>query len=169
MAVESGGLTASKVLEQLRQCSFTHIVWLPDSESGFLYQAIVEDRSITLVPVCREGETIAIAMGLMLGGKEPVVIIQSTGFYEAGDSIRGLALDLKLPLVLLIGHRGFTRERPMTDSAAIYLEPILDAWGINHHLVESDADLWKIAEAQREAREKSKPVAILIGREYESP
>ncbi len=34
----------------------------------------------------------AIAAGLMLTGKRPVVQIQNTGFYEACDSIRGICL-----------------------------------------------------------------------------
>jgi sulfopyruvate decarboxylase TPP-binding subunit len=133
-----------------------------------MYEAIINQHEITLVPVCREGEAIAIAVGLMLGGKEPVVMHQSTGFFESGDSIRGLALNLKLPLVLIIGYRGWRRDAPLTDSAAIFIEPILDAWGIKHYLVETDEDVGQISVAYKEAHKTSKPVAILVGKEYAS-
>ena len=159
-------LTARKVLDELKQCGITHIVWLPDSEAGFMYKAMMNQRDLTLVPVCREGEAIAIAAGLMLGGKKPVVLHQSTGFFESGDSVRGLALDLGLPLLLLIGYRGWHRNAPLIDSAAIFLEPILDAWGIKHYLVETDQDVGKISNGYREALEIGKPLAILIGSEY---
>ena len=114
-------------------------------------------------PVCREGEAIAVAVGLMLGGKEPVVVHQNTGFFESGDSVRSLALDLHLPLLLLIGYRGWKHGAPMTDSAAIFTEPILDAWGIKYYLVETDEDVEKISLGYKEARETQKTVVILLG------
>ena len=159
-------LTAHRVLDQLKKCGITHIIWLPDSESRFMYEAMMSQHEFTLVPICREGEAIAIAAGLMLGGKEPVVLHQSTGFFESGDSVRGLALDLQLPLLLLIGYRGWRRDAPMTDSAAIFIEPILDTWGIKHYLVETDEDVARISMGYKQAHETNKPVAILIGSEY---
>ena len=160
-------LTAEGVIRALRGCGVTDVVWLPDSESGFLYQALARHREIRLVPVCREGETIAIALGLTVAGRQPVVVIQSTGLFESGDSIRGMALDFKMPLLMMIGYRGWQGGAPMTDSAAIFLEPILDAWGIPHHLIETDADLGRIEQAWREAHASNRPVAVLIGQEYE--
>lgn len=163
----STALTAHKILDEFKKCGITHIVWLADSETRFMYEAMMSRREFTLVPVCREGEAIAIAAGLMLGGREPVVLHQNTGFFESGDSVRSLALDLQLPLLLLIGYRGWRRDAPLTDSAAIFIEPILDAWGIKHYLVEADEDVERISMAYKEAHETNRPVAILIGREYE--
>jgi hypothetical protein len=45
------------------------------------------------------------------------------------------------------------------------IEPILDAMGIEHHLIERDADAEGIAPAIENAFAKSSPTAILIGRE----
>ena len=165
MAISSTTLTADRILAELKKCGITHIVWLPDSETRFMYDALRNQSELTPVPVCREGEAIGIATGLILGGKNPVVLHQNTGFFESGDSVRGLALDLKLPLLLLIGYRGWRRNFPMTDSAAIFTEPILDAWGIKHHLVENDSDAGKISDGYREAHETHRPVVILIGME----
>src|SRR5947208_15494091 len=102
MAVSPGTLQAATVLDELRSCGVTHIVWLPDSETGYMYEAMLAS-DVTLVPVCREGEAIAVAAGLIMGGKRPVVLIQSTGFYESGDSVRGLSLDLRFALLVMIG------------------------------------------------------------------
>ncbi len=162
----SKSLTAERVLDELKKCGITHIVWLPSSEARFIYDAMISQNDITLVPICREGEAIAIAAGLTLGGKKPVVLHQSTGFFESGDSVRGLGLDLPLPLLMLIGYRGWQHDAPITDSAAIFLEPILDTWGINHYLVETDDDLTRLSTGYKETQETNKPVAILIGREY---
>jgi sulfopyruvate decarboxylase TPP-binding subunit len=131
-----------------------------------MYQAILQSP-ITLVPVCREGESMAIAAGLIMGGKRPVVLIQSTGFFESGDSIRGLCLDLHLPLLLMLGYRGYAGQgRTAADSAARYLEPVLDAWGIPYYVVDSDATCRHISEAHERAQASSHPVAVLVGREF---
>jgi sulfopyruvate decarboxylase subunit alpha len=159
-------LTAQRVLDELKKCDISHIVWLPDSESNFMYDAMSRQTEITLVPICREGEAMAIAAGLVLGGKKPVVLHQNTGLFEAGDSVRGLGLFLQFPILLLLGYRGWRRDAPLTDSAAIYFEPILDAWGIKHYLIETDDDTGKIPLAYKEAGEANRPVAVLIGREY---
>ena len=169
MTTHSAPLTDHKIVDALKKCGITHIVWLPDSETRFMYEAMMSQHEITLIPVCREGEAVAIAAGLMLGGKEPVVLHQNTGFFESGDSLRGLALDYQLPLLLLLGYRGWRRDAPMIDSAAIFLEPVLDALGIKHYLVETDEDVEMICIGYKEAHETSKPVAILIGREDEQP
>lgn len=165
-APSATALTAATVLDELARCSVTHIVWLPDSETGFMYQAMVKS-DFTLVPVCREGEAVPIAAGLIAGGKKPVVLIQSTGFFESGDSVRGLALDLKLPLLIMIGYRGFAgHEGNLTDSAARFLEPILDAWRIPHQLIRSDADCHFISDMQARALQDGHPTAVLFGSEY---
>jgi sulfopyruvate decarboxylase TPP-binding subunit len=164
--VSETGLQAASVLDQLTRCGVTHIVWLPDSETGFMYQAMMQSP-ITLVPVCREGEAIPVAAGLIAGGKRPVVLIQSTGFFESGDSIRGMALDLRLPVLLMLGYRGYSgRDKPEGDSAARFLEPILSAWRIPFQVVESDAQGHYISEMYQKAQADRHPAAVLFGREY---
>jgi sulfopyruvate decarboxylase TPP-binding subunit len=166
MAASAPTLTAASVLGELARRGVTHIVWLPDSETGFLYKAILESP-ITLVPVCREGESMAVAAGLIMGGARPVVLIQSTGFFESGDSVRGLCLDLHLPLLLMLGYRGYTGQgQAATDSAARFLEPVVSAWGIPYYVVESDATCHYIGEAYQQAQATSQPVAVLVGREF---
>jgi len=131
-----------------------------------MYDTMMSQHEIALVPVCREGEAIAIAAGLTLGGKNPVVLHQNTGFFESGDSVRGLALGLRLPLLLIIGYRGWRRNEPVTDSAAIFTEPILDTWNVKHYLVETDEDVEMISIGYKETHETKRPVAILVKREY---
>ena len=167
MTTQQTPLTATRVLDELKKCGITHIVWLPDSEARFMYDAMMSQNEIALVPVCREGEAVAIASGLLIGGKNPVVLHQNSGFYESGDSVRGIAIDLHLPILIMLGYRGWRRDAAMTDTAAIFLEPVLKAFGIKYYLIESDDDVGNISIGYKEAQQTNKPVAILIGREYE--
>jgi sulfopyruvate decarboxylase TPP-binding subunit len=159
-------LRPATILNEFKKNQVTHLVWLPDSETSFMFRLLVEDGAMDLVPVCREGESIAVAAGLWVGGKVPVVLIQCTGLFESGDSIRGLALDINLPLVMVIGYRGWTRHGVTPDSAARFTEPILHTWGIPYYLVESDEDAERISIAFDHAQREQHPVAVLIGSEY---
>jgi len=162
---DSRSLTAGAVVEEIKKCGITHIIWLPDTFSRFYYGDLFCDPQFTCIPVCREGEALAIATGLILGGKSPLVMQQNTGLFESGDSIRGLALDYKLPILIFVGYKGWRRDTPMTDSAGIFTEPFIDAWGIKHYLVDCDEHAERISMGQREAQETQKPVAILIANE----
>ena len=161
-------LHPASVVEELKKNNISHVVWLPDSETNFMYQLLTGEPSLSLVPVCREGETMAIAAGLWVGGKRPIVLIQNTGIFESGDSIRGLTLDLNQPLVMLVGYRGWSRHGITNDSAARFIEHILHAWGINYYLIETDEDAGRISVAIAEAERTSRPVAVLVGTEFGS-
>ncbi|MBI2859464.1 MAG: hypothetical protein HYX90_10335 [Chloroflexi bacterium] len=156
----AGKLTAKRVFDELKKCGITHIVWLPDSRVQFMYAEMMSQRDIKLVPVCREGEAIAIATGLRIGGKNPITLHQNTGLFESGDSLRGIGLDFGLPLLMLIGY-----ESARTDSSARFTRPILDTWKVKQYVVEADQDVDKISAGYKETLETKRPVAILIGAE----
>ena len=153
---------AVAIMAELKKNHITHVVWLPDSETNFLHHQLKEDPDIDLIPVSREAETIAIAAGLWVGGKRPVVLMQNSGFLESGDSVRGLGLDVNQPLLMLIGYRGWDSHRVTRDSAARFIEHILHAWGISYYLFQGAEDAYLISLALEEAHRTGKPVAVLI-------
>jgi sulfopyruvate decarboxylase TPP-binding subunit len=159
-------LRPETLVEEFKQNGVTHVITIPDSETNYLYELMREQPWLDIIPTSREGETFAIALGLNLAGQVPVVLIQNTGMLESGDSIRGMALDAGFPLLLVVGYRGWTRHGVVTDSAARYTEPFLNAFRINYYLVESNEDGGRISTAFQEARATKRPVAVLIGDEY---
>ena len=159
-------LKPETLIEEFKKNNVTHIVTIPDSETNYLYELMKEQDWLDIVPTSREGETFAVALGLIVGGKVPVCVIQNTGMMESGDSIRGMAIDSGFPLVMLIGYRGWNRHGVITDSAARYTETFLNAMGINYYLVEQDEDASRISVAFEESRKNNRPVAVLVGDEY---
>jgi len=157
-------LTGMAITKEIKKCGITHVIWLPDSRTRFIEEVLASEPQITMVPVCREGEAIAIAAGLILGNKKPMTLHQNTGLFESGDSIRGLGLDYQLPLLMMIGCKGW-RGDSLTDSAGIFTAPTLNAWGIKHYLVDKDEHAGLISSAHKEAQETKRPVAILIPEE----
>jgi sulfopyruvate decarboxylase subunit alpha len=159
-------LSPEVILGELKKHGITHVVWLPDSETNWLYMLMKAEPTLTLVAVPREGLAASVAAGLSAGGKTPVILIQNTGLMESGDSIRGWLMGLNIPVVLVVGMRGWTRHGVTTDTAATYTEPFLNAFRINYYMVESDADADRISVAFEEAKKTRRPVAVLVGDEY---
>jgi sulfopyruvate decarboxylase TPP-binding subunit len=167
MAQQQGGnLSPEIVLEQMKKNGVTHVVWLPDSETNWLFLLMQAEPSLTLVGVNREGLAFSAAAGIAAGGKYPLILIQNTGLMESGDSLRGWALGLSVPVVLMVGYRGWTRHGVNTDTAATYTERFLNAFGINYYLVEDGADAGRISVAFEEAKRTKRPVAVLVADEY---
>ena len=95
----------------------THIVWIPDSELGTWDAALAAAFGPRLIRVCREGEAFAVAAGLWIGGQKPIVMIQCTGLFEAGDSLRNIVHDLGVPLFFVVGgYFGYRVLLPNTCS-----------------------------------------------------
>ena len=159
-------LRPETMVEEFKKNGVTHIITIPDSETNYLYELMLRQDWMDVVPVSREGESMAVALGLNIAGKTPVCLIQNTGMMESGDSIRGMALDAGFPLVMVVGYRGWTRRGKTTDTAALYTEPFLNAFRLNYYLVEQDEDGSRISEAFEEARSTNRPVVVLIGDEY---
>ncbi len=161
-----GQLSPEVVLAEMTKNGVTHVVWLPDSETNFLYQLMQAEPSLRLVPVSREGLAFSFAAGLSAGGQRPIILIQNTGLMESGDSLRGWAIGLNVPVVMMIGYRGWTRHGVNTDTAATYTERFLHAFGISYYLCESSADAPRISIAFEEAARTRRPVAVLMADEY---
>jgi sulfopyruvate decarboxylase TPP-binding subunit len=116
--------------------------------------------------VNREGLAFSAASGLYAGGKTPLILIQNTGLMESGDSLRGWAMQMEVPVVLMVGYRGYTRHGVNTDTAATYTERFLNAFNIQYYLVEEDGDAERISIAFAEAKRTKQPVAVLVADEY---
>jgi sulfopyruvate decarboxylase TPP-binding subunit len=154
-------LDGPSVVAALKECGVTHVVWIPDSEIGTWESALLAEPALQLLRVCREGEAIAVAAGLYLGGKRPVVMMQCTGLFDAGDSLRNFVHDLKLPLFFLIGVRSYYlhQEGKTTDTCPVFTEPILRAWQVPYVIFDKRHTGADLAAAYRQARGAS---AVLL-------
>jgi sulfopyruvate decarboxylase subunit alpha len=160
------GASAARTVILLKGLGFTDVISIPDGESRHLYQALLDEPEIQVYLPTREGEGIALAAGLWVGGRRPLVLLQNTGLMEAGDALRGCGIGPGIPLLLLVGWRGYpgavAGALPI-DSAYPYTEPLLDAWGLPHRRLMGDDDLGVIEEMATAAAESSSPAAVLYG------
>ena len=157
-------LDGPAVVAALKGCGVTHVIWIPDSELGTWEPALAGPGGLPLVRVCREGEAIGVAAGLLIGGQRPVVLIQCTGLFEAGDALRNLVHDLKLPLFFVIGVRNWYahQEGKTADNCPVFTEPILQAWRLPYVLLDRRHTPADLAAAYRQARAERRAGAVLL-------
>src|ERR1035437_4832715 len=134
-------LTGEQVASLFSELGVTHVVTVPDSTIGKWGDPIAR-TGIRLVRVCREGEAWAVAGGLHLGGARPLVLIQCTGLFESGDSLRNIVHDWKLPIFSVIGYRSYLNQETLPgDTCLTFTEPLLDAWKIEYKLITSASQI----------------------------
>jgi sulfopyruvate decarboxylase subunit alpha len=156
------------IIAAIKRAGVQFVLSVPDivTSAGILFP-IAADHSLQLVRVCKEDEAVAISAGLSFCGKRSLLLIQHTGLLDSINAIRGVAVQYGLPVVMMVGLLE-KEEGVLPRSSRIYgvriVEPILDAMGVRHHLIETSADVPVIESAIEEAYGQSKPVALLIGR-----
>lgn len=158
-------LSSEKIVQAFEKEGITHVVGVPDNGSRALFERLWAHPDIEVILTSREGEAFGLASGLYLGGATPLVLIQNTGFFEAGDAFRGTAYNMGLPIVMLVGYRGYRTmepDAPRVDTAATFFEPTLKAWQVPYTAMHEDGDIEQIPAAFTKARETSLPTAVLI-------
>lgn len=148
----------------LTECGVTDVVWIPDTHLGAWDAALRAAPNLRLVRVCRESEAIGVAAGLLLGGRRPVVMVQCTGFFDAGDALRNVVHEMKLPLFLVVGIRSLvaSRGRGTSDTCPTYAEPIVRTWQLPYVLLDERATAADLAAAYRQARDEGRAGAALL-------
>jgi len=164
VTAESGSITGQQFATWCADLGVTHVVSVPDSTIGPWHAAIAGHPMLRLVRVCREGEAWAVAGGLHLGGATPLVLIQCTGFFESGDSLRNIVHDWKLPIFSVIGYRSYLNQDTLPgDTCLVFTEPVLTAWKIDWRLVTGAAQLGEMREHYERCRAAGVAGAIVVG------
>ena len=161
-------LKGSSIIAAIRGAGVEYVLSVPDIvTSGGLLRPIAADPAFKLVRVCKEDECIGIACGLSYCDKRALTLIQHTGFLDSINAIRGVAVEYDQPICMMVGllqHDPNTTPRTSPRYGVRIVEPILDAMGIPHHLINEEADVFRIRPAIEEAYAKSHPVVFMIGR-----
>ncbi|HZN30231.1 MAG TPA: decarboxylase [Xanthobacteraceae bacterium] len=161
-------LKGSSIITAIKASGVEYILSVPDIvTSGGLLRPIARDPDFKLIRVCKEDECIGIASGLAYCDKRALTLIQHTGFLDSINAIRGVAVEYAMPVCMMVGllqHDPNFTPRNSPRYGVRIVEPILDAMGIPHHLINEEADVAKIRPAIEDAYRNSHPVALLIGR-----
>ena len=162
-------LAAHTIKNEFRRAGIRFVVALPDRvTSHHLLKGLIADPEFKVVQVCKEDEGISISAGLYAAGQKSVFMMQYTGLLDSVNALRGIAVEGRFPICMIVGLLGKEPDVAPQHSKKFgvkIIEPILDVMGIEHHLIERDSDCAQIGQVIDKAFANSSPAAILIGRE----
>ncbi len=96
-----------------------HLGWIlsvPDTHQKSVLAALDKERTIRVLTCATEDEAVAIAAGLYVGGEPVVLMIQHAGLYASVNTLRGVALDGRVPTFYMIGLLGREKDREPRES-----------------------------------------------------
>lgn len=160
-------IQSSQIIYQaLKAAGVTLISALPETWLVHLIRMAEDDAAMTLVRLAKEEEGVGISAGAHLAGVRSAMLMQNHGLLQSVNGIVSCAQLYRIPLLMLISHRGWFGERdPWQTEGGLVTIPILDALRIPYeHLDAPEQVPHRIDSAMTLAQSSNRPVALLLGR-----
>jgi sulfopyruvate decarboxylase subunit alpha len=140
---------------------------LPETWLVHLIRMAEDDPDMILVRLAKEEEGVGISMGAHFAGVRSAMLMQNHGFLAAINGIVSGAQLYRVPLLMLISHRGEFGERdPWQTEGGGVTEHVLSALRIPYMLLDrQDHVAPRVAKAQTLAYSANRPVALLLCRD----
>jgi sulfopyruvate decarboxylase TPP-binding subunit len=151
---------------QKRQDPLGWIISVPDTHQKTVLSALDKERDVRVLTCSTEDEANGVAAGLWMTGEPVIVMIQHAGLYASVNTLRGIAIDGRVPIFYMIGLLSRERDkdpRESKHSMVRYAEPLLDLFSVPHARLEVPDDVKYIPQYYRLSRERRGPTAVLVG------
>jgi sulfopyruvate decarboxylase TPP-binding subunit len=152
--------------DAIRSLGITHVVTVPDTHQKTLLARLYDDAEIEVVTVATEDDAFGVHAGLYMGGAVPMMVIQQLGVFAGVNSLRGIALDMNVPTLVLAGlfGRDVTKSTAENRARSVRLvEPLLDSLEVPHYAIDGPGDAGLIKRAFDESRANNGPVVVFVG------
>ena len=122
-------VTNSRLIhDALKACGVRIISALPETWLVHLIRFAEEDPETTLVRLAKEEEGVGISAGAHFAGVKSAMLMQNHGFLASINGIVSCAQLYRIPLLMLISHRGSHGERdPWQTEGGLVTEALLEA------------------------------------------
>lgn len=154
-------------VDGLLEMGYDYFACVPCSYFGPLLTELASREGLDFQIASVEAEAIAIAAGAAMGGRIPLVMLQNSGLGNCVNPVSSLLTPFKVPLVLLVSHRGLDeadRKAPQHDMMGKITYGLLDLLSIPWQTMalESSEALAMFAKALKDAKANQGPQAIVL-------
>ena len=155
------------IYDALKACGVRLVSALPETWLVHLIRLADDDPGMTLVRLAKEEEGVGISAGAHLAGVKSAMLMQNHGFLASINGIVSCAQLYRIPLLMLISHRGEFGERdPWQTEGGGVTEHLLRALRIPYTSLEHpDQVARRLLKAQTLAESAQRPVAVLLHRD----
>src|SRR5919109_4077397 len=152
------------VVEGLKKAGIDFVSLLPDSDFSELQARVAGDQQFAYVPVSNEAIGVGVCAGAWLSGKQPALLVPTSGLLVAAWPLTSICMAWSLPLLLLIPYRGdigdaFWLMGPYKDTT----EPLLKVLNAPYSVISKQEEIAKaIVDAQGSTISWQRPIAVLL-------
>ena len=157
-------VTQRKIFQYFLKNNVENFIGVPDSTLKYFIDEGIKKKNIIIAN--REEEAIGIAAGMTLAKTSSLVFMQNAGFANSLSTITSLVQLYRIPLVFLIGWRGYLPSDAPEHQKIGKIQPeLLKIIGLPSKIVTEknwmNACLWALQKNKNDL-----PCALIIRREF---
>ena len=157
-------LTQKQIFNYLFNNGIKNFIGVPDSTmKHFIDEGFKKNK---IIITTKEEEAIGIAVGMSLSQSNSLVFMQNAGFANSLSTITSLVQLYQIPMIFLIGWRGFLKNDAPEHTKIGMIQPkLLQALSLQSRII--DGKKWKVScnWALKLIKEK-KPCALILKRDF---
>ena len=157
-------LTQKQVFDYLFNNGIENFIGVPDSTmKHFIDQGFKKNK---ILITTREDEAIGIAVGMTLSQSSSLVFMQNAGFANSLSTITSLVQLYKIPMIFLIGWRGFLKNDAPEHTKIGKIQPkLLQALSLQSKIINEKN--WKAScDWALKLIKETKPCALILKRDF---
>ncbi len=154
----------SEIFNYLQKNNVENFVGVPDSTlKDFINEGLIQKK---IIITTREEEAIGIATGMILSKSKSLVFMQNAGFANSLSTITSLIELYKIPLIFLIGWRGYLKNDAPEHYKIGKIQPdLLKIIGLPSKIITEKnwkkQCIWAMKKIQNDS-----PCALIVKREF---
>lgn len=153
-----------KIFKYLLNKNIENFIGVPDSTLKYFINEGLKNKKIVIST--REEEAIGIGVGMTLSKSKSLIFMQNAGFANSLSTITSLVQLYEIPLIFLIGWRGFLKNDAPEHTKIGKIQPdLLKIIGLSSRVITEnnwkEACNWAISQ-----NKKKKPCSLIIRRDF---
>ena len=153
-----------KFFNVLLKKGIKNFVGVPDSTMKYFIDEGLKNKKILITT--REEEAIGLATGMSLANEKSLVFMQNAGFANSLSTITSLLQLYQIPMILLIGWRGFLKnDAPEHEKIGSIQTELIKILGLESRIV-NEKNLNSVCEWALKKIENGKLVSLIIKRDF---
>jgi sulfopyruvate decarboxylase subunit beta len=156
---------SDEIITLLKDEGVNFFATYPCAKFQVLYNLV--QTNFLSIGVTKEEEGVGICAGASLTGAKPAMLIQSTGLGNMINALCSLTITYQLPLLVLASWRGVYKEKIVAQNhLGKSLPKILEAIGIEYHIIKTRQDLPKFRKALKATYSQNSLQVVLFSPQF---
>ena len=156
--------TQKKIFDYLIKNRIQNFIGVPDSTLKYFIERGLKKNKILITT--REEEAIGIAVGMTLSQSSSVVFMQNAGFANSISTITSLVQLYEIPLIFLIGWRGYLKnDAPEHEKIGKIQPKLIEILALDSKIITEknwkESCNWALKKIQNQ-----KPCALIVKRDF---